>query len=313
MSPLSPEYLDEKNNPERLEGVSILFITLSTIVFSLFVVSRAFCAPRNTWETWALYPAAYIATLSNSILCLLLVLVTGSGRHTAYLLLFAPDKLTLYQKLRTAVELIYVLGTTLPKVALLSSYIRLFSGRKVKLLSWITIAVIILQILIFGFIVNFTICQPFSYQWDQSTGGKCGNVLLVYKVYSIPNILTDLAILGLPLPTLFRLQMGKAEKIGVVFTFLTGGLGLITAILRFAEFYTTDLTSDRVFYSVDTFMWTVIEQGAYFICSCLPGTRALVNTLRGRLKRRITHQSQEKSELNGNHGSPELCVSQGTA
>ncbi|KAI0514640.1 hypothetical protein F5B22DRAFT_636968 [Xylaria bambusicola] len=295
LSALSPEYLDETNNPERLEGVSILFITLSTIVFSLFVVSRAFCAPRNTWETWALYPVAYIATLSNCIICLLLELITGTGRRTAYLLLFAPDKLTLYEKLRTAVEFTYVLGTTLPKIAILSSYIRLFSDRKVKLLSWITIAVIILQILVFGFIVYFTICRPFSYQWDH-----------------IPNILTDLAIIGLPLPTLFRLQMGKAEKIGVVVTFLTGGLGLITAIIRFVEFYTADLASDRVFYSVDTFLWTVIEQGAYFICSCFPGTRALVITVHGKLRRGITRPSQAKSEVNSNHGSHKPNVSQET-
>ncbi|KAJ2997444.1 hypothetical protein NUW58_g650 [Xylaria curta] len=297
-----PEYLYERNDPQKLKDASIAFIVLPTIVFTLFVISRAFCANRNTWETWVLYPVAFIATLSNSILCLVIALTGGSGRRTAYLLLFAKDTLSLYQKLRTAVEFLYVLGAALPKVALLFLYIRMFPDRKIQILSWITLAVVILHFLTTGVIVSFTICQPFSYKWDQTGEGKCGDVLLVYKFYGIPNIITDVAILLIPLPILLRLRMGKIEKIGIILTFLTGSLGLITAIIRLVEFYATDL-SDRTFNGTNTLTWTAVEPGAYFISSCFPGLRALIGTIHKKLRPETTHRDPAKFRMHETYDS----------
>lgn len=155
-----------------------------------------------------------------------LVLVGRAGQHTAYLSFYHPDTLLLNLKLKTAAQFVYALAVALPKIALLLLYLRIFpeGNRRARTVIWIILVVVSLHCLVDGIIVCFTICQPFSYQWDPSSLGKCGNWLLVYKVYGIPNILTDLAILALPLPMLSRLQMGKAQKMGLLLTLLTASL-----------------------------------------------------------------------------------------
>ena len=70
----------------------------------------------------------------------------------------------------------------------------------------------------------FTIFQPFSFKWDKSIDGHCSDLLAAYRYISIPNILTDLAILILPLSTLWHLNMSRTRKAGVFLTFLAGGL-----------------------------------------------------------------------------------------
>lgn len=52
--------------------------------------------------------------------------------------------------------------------------------------------------------------------------------------------------------------------------------GIITAIIRFVQYFTRDLFADPLWYGTDLEIWTVIEPGAYFICACLPGLRPLI-------------------------------------
>jgi len=50
-------------------------------------------------------------------------------------------------------------------------------------------------------------CRPLAYHWDKSIpGGKCGNIMVGYKYFTIPNLLTDIIMLILPLPAIYKLQ-----------------------------------------------------------------------------------------------------------
>lgn len=52
------------------------------------------------------------------------------------------------------------------------------------------------------------ICRPFAMNWDQTIpGGHCGNQVLSFTVTGILNLVTDLMVLTLPLPYLYKLQM----------------------------------------------------------------------------------------------------------
>ncbi|KAI1733377.1 hypothetical protein F4680DRAFT_441909 [Xylaria scruposa] len=274
LASLSPEYLAEDNNSRALLATSIAFIVVSTVIYTLFVISRVFYANRNGWETWTLYPLSYICNMGLCTIGILLNKIGGSGRHTEYFLIHNPTTVTTYLQLQTATEFVYMAAVTVPKVALLLLYIRIFAERKYQIMAWIVIAVAVTHFWTSGVIVGFTICQPFSFKWDKSiTYGKCADLMAAYRFVSVPNLLTDVAILLLPFPTLYRLQMSKTRKVGLFITFLTGGLGIIAAIIRLIGFYTVDLASDPTYYSVNTMTYTIIEPGAYFICSCLPGMR----------------------------------------
>lgn len=150
--------------------------------------------------------------------------LADGGRHVLYVLDTDPNKLETWLKIQTADEVIYITGVTLPKVAILIMFLHIFVENRARVITKIVLAVVVLHWLISGIISIFTICQPFSFKWDKSIDGHCSNLIAAYRYISIPNILTDLAILALPLSTLWYLNMSRRRKVGVFLTFLAGGL-----------------------------------------------------------------------------------------
>lgn len=86
--------------------------------------------------------------------------------------------------------------------------------------------IIVLQGLV-ALILAFSICRPFRYFWTQATDihdGSCGDVMLFYKTYSIPSLVTDAMMLVIPWPILLKLHMPTSEKIGLILTFLAASM-----------------------------------------------------------------------------------------
>lgn len=75
--------------------------------------------------------------------------------------------------------------------------------------------------IVFIIISSFTVCQPFSYFWDKSQKGRCGDQIALYMAGGIFNLLLDVTVVVLPMPMLWGLQMARRKKVG-----LTGVFGL---------------------------------------------------------------------------------------
>jgi hypothetical protein len=72
-------------------------------------------------------------------------------------------------------------------------------------------------------------CVPTSYFWtqwvDPLSGGYCRiNLYLFYLWNGVANLLTDVIILCLPMPIVWRLQMPRSQKWAISGIFLLGGL-----------------------------------------------------------------------------------------
>lgn len=131
----------------------------------------------------------------------------------------------MYLKLQTATEFVYMAGVTVPKVTILLLYLQIFTQRNIRIITYIVIGVVVTNFLTSGVIVALTICRPFRYKWDKSIpDGSCADLMAAYRLISIPNLVTDLAILVLPIHPLWHLQMNKTWKVGIFLTFMTGGL-----------------------------------------------------------------------------------------
>ncbi|KAH8702538.1 hypothetical protein BGW36DRAFT_424810 [Talaromyces proteolyticus] len=276
---LPPEYLAQDNGA-KLNNTGIAFIVLLSVVYALFIISQMFFVERTGWTMWTLYPLGYLFSLSLAIICIFYIKIGGGGRHIAYWLIHDPSVIGTFLKLETASEFLYMAGITFPKIAILVLYLRIFMDHRVRIATWVVLGIVIGHFVFTGIIATFTICQPFAFKWDKSIpGGHCANLMAAYKYISIPNIVTDLAILALPYSTLRQLHTDKIQKYGIFVTFMAGGLGIVTSIIRFVGFYTTDLMSDLTYLGIDTMVYTLIEPSAYFICSCLLGIRPLIVTL----------------------------------
>lgn len=148
----------------------------------------------------------------------------GTGHRTAYILLTNPGALTRVLKYTAAHEYVYGGAITFPKLAIITLYLRIFRGKIARRCTWLVGIIICLNEIAIIFGASF-ICRPFAYNWNKTIpGGHCGDIMALYRFVSIPNILTDIAILILPFSTLYKLQVSTSRKLGISLTFLVGGL-----------------------------------------------------------------------------------------
>jgi len=68
-------------------------------------------------------------------------------------------------------------------------------------------------------------CDPVRGFWDHTVPAKCKvNVYAFFIGNAVPNIITDWALLILPIPYVWRLQKSRVQKIALCGIFLLGGL-----------------------------------------------------------------------------------------
>lgn len=143
------------------------------------------------------------------------------GRHAA---IVPYDELVLWLKLEKVEEYVYVISVTLPKLCILALYLRIFTTKGYRRSAY-AIGGIVITNCVACIIVSCAICRPFAYNWDKLIAdGYCGDLIAVYRWVSIPNLLTDIAMLVLPLPVIWHLHTGLAQKVGLTITFLTGSM-----------------------------------------------------------------------------------------
>lgn len=67
-------------------------------------------------------------------------------------------------------------------------------------------------------------CHPIHGFWDTSIHSHCINRTGFYIGVAAPNISIDLVMIALPIRTVWHLQLSTGQKIGLLLTFMTGGL-----------------------------------------------------------------------------------------
>ena len=149
-----------------------------------------------------------------------MVLYGGAGRHLASL---TKADFDYFMKLFVTMQFTYVPSVTLPKLAILALYQRIFTTRFYRWTSYL-IGIFMILVWLTSFILAFTECQPFEYSWNKWIPGHCIDLMILFRYISGLNLASDLAILILPLPIIWGLHTSRAQKIGLTLTFLTGSM-----------------------------------------------------------------------------------------
>lgn len=118
---------------------------------------------------------------------------------------------------------LYVMAITFIKISVLLLYRRLFPP------CWFQYALITTAIALSIYCISFiaiTIaqCTPINSFWKPNVEGKCINYAVLSLAGGIINVMTDLVILTLPMPLLWRLKVSKKEKWQVILAFSMGGM-----------------------------------------------------------------------------------------
>ena len=135
-----------------------------------------------------------------------------------------PAELLAWSKSLVALEWLYLTANALPKMYMLCLYLRLFTHKALRMSCYVLMG-FVAAIWVSYIIASATKCTPFAYQWDKTIpGGQCVNIEAYYQSTSVPNIVTDLIILVLPVPTVLKLQASPLRKIGLLMVFLAGSM-----------------------------------------------------------------------------------------
>lgn len=120
------------------------------------------------------------------------------------------------------------------KSTILLLYLRIFSPTRRTRLD-IAIRAFILIICGFYFTISIAkICQclPRGRIWDKTVRGSCINLPVLLATSGLFNIVSDVAMLLVPLKGIWNLQMSRKRKIGIYFIFTVGAMWVLALNLR---------------------------------------------------------------------------------
>ena len=142
----------------------------------------------------------------------------------AYLEETHPAIVFLWGKYLVAISILYFGSVNLPKVAILALYYRLFPNKHMRQAVRLTIAILV-ALTIATVTTGLSSCRPFAANWNpQLPGAHCIDKEAFFRYGSIPNILTDIVILVIPVRTVWNLHTSTRLRIGLTVTFMVGGL-----------------------------------------------------------------------------------------
>ncbi|KAF2252600.1 hypothetical protein BU26DRAFT_394231, partial [Trematosphaeria pertusa] len=285
----SPEFLAEDVGPTIIATASLMMI-FCTLFVGLRYWARYLTQTRFGAED-VIIPFAWLAEMGLCVVGIVMVKKAGTGRHMDYILMTDPGKITEHYKGIMINEVLHPAAVAFPKLVVVLLFLRVFTNRLERYAAWTLVAAVGATWFSFTVASCFQ-CTPFAYNWDKTIpGGKCFNVIAFAYSSSVPNIVTDVAVLFLPIRTVLDLKVSIGRRIGLLLIFLTGSIGIIASIIRTVVFARTDPLVDITFTNTALVNWTIIEPGMYLLAACAlsfkPLFRMVAKALR--LQSLITH------------------------
>ena len=172
-------------------------------------------------------------------LCLLYDLLVNAQAYSAFY--EAHDKATKGHhyvtvfKTSYAISVIYPLASAIPKLSLCAFYLQVMGVNTwVRRITNSTGAFLVANAVAW-LVPTIIVCRPISVFWSlEGHQGKCLNYNVFGTWISLPNIITDLVLLILPMPVLWKTQISILRKLGLMAIFAVGCAGTIGACFRMA-------------------------------------------------------------------------------
>lgn len=261
---------------ETVFVVPIVITTVSFIAVSLRFVSRTLVRKRITVDDWVIL-VSWILAFGLTV-SLAIGAKYGLGSSGSFI--EPPEDQMARRKARFAIVLLYNPTYMATKISILFFYLSLFKNFKpLKWGAWITMAVVGIGGLIMTMLILFQ-CQPisaaFTTDYNSTLGSNCRNVITIFYASAPLNIITDLAILLLPMPVLTSLNLPRKEKIVVVCLFAGGGFVVVIGVVRIYFLDKAVLSGNFDADVSSSFMWSAIEVNVGIVCASIPMLKPLV-------------------------------------
>ncbi|RDW67036.1 hypothetical protein BP5796_09785 [Coleophoma crateriformis] len=252
---------------------SSLCIFLSSVFVFLRLFAKQLMGRTLDWSDYCIL-AAWCFSTALHIDDLLMVCVGGFGFHvTDIVTRFGTDVLLCFYKGITAFPILWNACICFSKLSVLLMYTAIIPIRALVLPARF-IGLFIILWNASSIIAAFALCQPFSYNWDQTGEGHCGSQPSYYFWLGIINVITDVLILALPMPFIYNLQMRLQKKLLLLGMFSIGIITCGITIYRqtmIPHLVFTDMTYSGILATV----LSGVEPTVAIILACVPFLRPL--------------------------------------
>ncbi|KAL8786598.1 MAG: hypothetical protein Q9195_008155 [Heterodermia aff. obscurata] len=273
----------------QLDG-AIIFAVLTTFFVSLRCVGLGILSLKKKnlirlsfWED---------ALILMSLISFLPLCACAIVDAHAYLALYSPlkttqDEVTIF-KASYGMSVAYPIACVLPKLSICCMYLTLLRpNHYLRRATYMMIAFLVANAVAW-FVPTVAVCRPISAYWNQEPA-KCIDYQVFGVWISLPHVVSDLVILILPLPVLWKMRISRTSKFSLTVTFLTGSIGIVGACIRLALYihrlYVQKPGSNQSTRSIaGEVIVSYVEPGMYLIAACLPRLRPLIICLHATLR-----------------------------
>lgn len=102
-------------------------------------------------------------------------------------------------------------------------YCRIFPTRSMKIWAWVLSSVAVAWAIAIAVLCIFQ-CTPIEKAWNPFVPGHCINLRGSFIGNAVPNIITDVIILTLPVNYVWKLRTNLSQRISLTCIFLLGSL-----------------------------------------------------------------------------------------
>ncbi|KAL8852978.1 MAG: hypothetical protein Q9221_002126 [Calogaya cf. arnoldii] len=225
----------------------------------------------------------------------------GTGRH---IWVVGPENTKKFLVLSYIFQLVYNCCAICVRASIMAFYLRVFPRHTTP--AWwracfLAISFIYLGGGIAGIAASIFICTPISYFWTRTGNGHCVNEMALYYSGGALTVIVDILVLALPMMIVWKLQMNRSKKIGVMGIFLLGGFVCLASIIRMVYIHQI-VVNDPTWTQVNPSIWSTIEPCMGIVSACLPiiGPQLRKTKLLGSL---TSSSWFSRSKRSGGHGA----------
>lgn len=239
--------------------VNTIFIVVSVLSVALRFASRLARRLHPGIDDW-LCAAALVAYLGQAAIVYEMIFVGHAGYPTAAM---TPEAGVEFLKLTTAVQVPYALVLLFTRLSIIVLLHRIFGVSKNFAIVCFALGFLTVAWFLYVFIQTFALCQPFEANWNKIIPARCGNQTAVYLGICYLGLGIDVCIFVSPLPMVWRLSMGRLQKIGLTIVFGLGAFDIVAAAMR-------AVAVEKNFEASTALIWGILEPAFAIVIACAP-------------------------------------------
>ncbi|KAH6973233.1 hypothetical protein EDB80DRAFT_596024 [Ilyonectria destructans] len=294
--------LDDDRGSELRVTTTILLI-LAPVFVALRFWARCYTVAGYGSDDWMMVFALIIVFVLGALNYS--AIAHGLGKHVDTLP--THDVITFF-KILLAFECVYITAVMVIKLSILQMYMRIFGfASRMFRVSAIIVAGIVVAWWISIFAVCIFQCNPIRKAWLPWVEGTCINLKGSFIGNAIPNILTDIVMLCMPIRQVWEMQVALAQKLSLCFMFLLGSFVLFASIYRFTTLMEFD-ARDTTWTLATAGAWCVVEVACGVISGCLPTLRPLMFKLSRKFGSLTSSKTAQSSDHSQRPGPPEVVT-----